>query len=901
MWQQWRSLARTMLGRRRFEHDMHDELQFHVDACAEDLARQGVPQDEAYRRARRAFGLVGAAEDECRQSKGLRVVDDLRQDLRHAARVLATAPGFTLIAVLILALGIGATTAIFSLANWTLLRPVPGTDDPQDVRIVWSGQWNDRRGFSPVFVSYPNYFDLLPRLKTLSGFAGMQGGSVSLATDRDPGRIIRTNFVTASYFDVLGVQFRVGRGFTSEEAAADGTARVAVISDHLWRSAFDRSADLFRERVRINGVEFTIIGVTARGFRGPERVSSVDLWLPGGTSPIVHHRPLDFTDRGTGGFYEFLARIAPGASWAQVETELASLVPWLVQQHPEVNGRLKPYALHLFSPIGLGGLPTNGGRLRSMLAVMMAASALVLLIVCSNVASLLMMRGVGRRNEVAIRKALGAGRVRLIRQHATEGLLLWLVGGTVGVLFVWLLARLLDVAPLLGMRPVDDQVPIDWRVLTFAAAVSLCIGLAFSLWPAVRAVRTDAGETLRETTQLATGRRATIGAALSAVQLAAALTLLIGTLLLAGSVRHLLEIPLGFNPADVTTFYVDPSSLGYSEAASFAYAREFERRLAATAGVQDVAIARHVPFAVASFTRVRRRGANPNEVHRTLFNEVISPSYFQTLGIPVRRGRGFQSEDIGEPGHSSRRVVVVSENLATLLFGTADPIGQLIEMPVRGRERNAYEVIGVVGTSRFSELLGEPETILYEPAGMDEAFRPSVSFLVRSHAAVTIAPQIRAIATALDRALPVPSIQPLQRGIDSELADWTVLERLMRTLAIVAIGLAAVGLYGVVAFNVAQRRREFGVRVALGATPRNIMHLVLRSMSIVAGAGVLFGLAGALALVRGIESRLVGVDKFEPLLWVIAAAVLLAVVLLASIVPIRRATSGNVTQALRTL
>ena len=318
--------------------------------------------------------------------------------------------------------------------------------------------------------------------------------------------------------------------------------------------------------------------------------------------------------------------------------------------------------------------------------------------------------------------------------------------------------------------------------------------------------------------------------------------------------------------------------------------------------VQAVAIAQAAPFAAVSNTRVKRAGARPGEVYSTIFNAIMSPSYFRALGIELRRGRLFEAADIGQPGARGRQVVILSENLARKLFGEQEAVGQLIEFPVRGREQKAYEVIGVVANTRFSELFGETETVLYEPMWIDGAFRSlGLAFLVRSINGEGVAGDIRAIGKGLNSALPLGEIQPLERVIAAQRRDWTVLGNLMSAFAVLAALLAALGLYGVVSFAVAQRRREFGVRVALGATPGTIVRLVVRHVGAVCSAGLLFGGLGAVALARALESRLVGVDKFDPWLWSIAAAGMCAVALLASILPIRRATRSDVTQALRTL
>jgi predicted permease len=827
---------------------------------------------------------------------------DLRQDIAVAVRMLFRTPAFSAVAILTLTLGIGATTAIFTLANWTLFRPVPGTTDPEDVRIVWTGQWTERGSFTPNRVSYPNYADIVPWLKTLAGIAGYQGGDVALATEREAFGVIDGQYVTVSYFSTLGVKARAGRLFTPDEDQPGSAAHVAVISDRLWAALFNRSDAVFQQLIRVNGVPFTIVGVTPRGFGGPDRGRPADIWLLGAVYPIVNHQSSRYEDREQGGFYEFVVRLAPGATWTEAEAELKSLAPWLAEQHPTENRRFQQAGFHLFGPIGERPGPAGGRQLRDLLGLMMAASALVLLIACANVASLLSIRGVARRNEVAIRRALGASRLRLVRQHMTEGTVLWLLGGVGGMLVVWALTRIVRAPQLIGMDVPPDAPPVDWRVITFTAGLSLAVGLVFSLLPAIRTARADPATTLRDTTQTAASR-ATLSAAFTVVQLAASVTLLVSALMLAASIRNLSKVPLGFDPAGLTTFRTDPMRLGYSEVAAMQYAREFQQRLAGIPGVRSVAFAQAAPLDARFYTRIRRRGASAEEVHRTLMNEIGSPGYFRTVGIELRRGRLFNEADLAQSGGPAQRVVILSENLARRVFGLVDAVGEMIEFPVRGREKQTYEVIGVVADSRLApRLVGETEPVLYEPVAPDGAVpRVGLAFVVRTHDDFESAPEIRAIAKTLDPALPLGPIIPLSDMVERQLSEWKLLGWLTMVLTIIAAMLAAVGLYGVIGFAVAQRLREFGIRLALGAAPTEIARLVFRRAAAISLVGLACGFAGALASVRAIESRLVGVDKFEPTVWFAAALGLTVVVALASIIPARRAMRADVSQTLRSL
>lgn len=819
---------------------------------------------------------------------------DLRQDIAYAFRLLARAAGFTVVAVLTLALGIGATTAVFSLANWALLRPVPGVERPGEVRLIWIGSRKTPTSFTPSRLSYPNFNDIAPRLRTVA-LGAAQGSDVSVATETHAAAPAAVAFTTPSYFDVLGVRARAGRLFTERDDDPSAGAHVAVLSERLANALFRAEPAAVGRTIRVNGIAFTVIGVTGQGFAGTHRINRVDLWLPGSTYPAVNHfKNTRYDDRASGGFYEFVARRAGGASWEQVEAELGSLKAWLAAEYPSENERLQQVAFHLMAPIGTDAF--GGQQIASMMPVMLGGSALVLLIACSNVASLLLMRGIGRGGEVAVRKALGAGRLRLVRQHLTEGTVLWLAGGAVAVAAVWGLLQTVDGGTLLGLRAPTGPVPLDWRVVAFALTLSLAIGLIFSVVPALRAARVEPAGMLREGASSSSPRRLRVGTVLSAVQLALSLTLVVAALLLAATVRQLAQVDVGFDPRNIYTFSVRPGSIGYSPERAAAYREEFARRLRFLPGVEHVAVALRGPFVGSlMYTRVKRDGGDPLEAQAT---EVVSSGYFETLRIPVLRGRVFSEDDLGQGGRA-RPVVIVSELFARELFGTADAVGREIEYSIRGRVGQRYRIIGVVGDVRNGSLTGDSEPVVYEPAALDGAVRPEGTFLIRTRPGFAAAGAVREIAAALEPALPLNLPRWMEEAIAQTRAPWDVLARLMTTLALIAGLLAAVGLYGVIAFGVAARRREFGIRLALGAAPSQLMALALRRTALIAGAGLVLGCAGAAALSRTLQSRLFGVEPSDPLVWGLSILLFAGIALLAAWLPARRAGSVDPVSALR--
>ena len=890
--------------------DVDEEIASHLEQRREELVAKGLAPSDAAAAAARKFGNREDVAEACRlidrrfrnQERRASMLADLRQDLAYALRQFRRSPGFAAIAILTLVLGMGATTTIFTLANWALLRPVPGVSDPANVSVIWLGQYSDRGGFSvSTGMSYLNLADATARLRTLS-LGGYQSCSAPIAGGGQSARSnVEMQCVTASYFDVLGVHMQVGRPFTAAEDTPPSPFLGAVISDRLWQSMFQRSPDVLQKTLDVAGVRFAILGVAAPGFHGTERLSTTDLWLPGASQAIIRHMPaLRYDTRNGGGYYQLVARLEPGASWPAAQAEMGSLRAWLQEQYPRDNENFASAAFHVMGPIG----PHPLGRKmmeRVVGTTAFGASALVLLIACANVAGLLTIKGLGRRHETAVRKALGAGRGRLLRQHLAEGLLLWTAGGAGALALLLLLRRTLDVAAIMGMGTINMVPPVDWRVLAFTGGVSLVVGITFSAIPAVRATRPDAADTMRATSQAVTNRRF-VGTSLAVFQLGAALTLLVGALLLVGTLRHLTSVPLGFDPTGLHVFILQPSAVGYGEAESLTYVEEFQRRLRLVPGVQSVSAGRAAPFLGSGFTR-RIKSAEAHPQARPLevnSNHVFDGTYFSTVRIPVIRGRLFSDGELQAGRRGDARVVIVSEGLARRLFGTSDPVGRAVTFAESARKDQRFEVVGVVGTARYRNLLAAPEDVVYEPAPPNAA-RREIIMTVRAAAGVRLAEAARQIAAALNPALPLTLVRSMEESIGRARSDWDSLARLLGILAGLAAVLASVGLYGVMAHGVAERRREFGIRAALGASRADVWRLVLRQSATIVGAGVAFGLAGAYAFARILSARLVGVSPLDPALWSIAVGLLVIVAVAASLKPAFTATRVDVTETLRAL
>jgi putative ABC transport system permease protein len=884
--------------------DVHDELAAHLEMRREDLVAGGMPDDRARELAERRFGNMPAIARECRdiderqlrQGRRARMWTDLRQDISYAFRLLRRSPGFTAVAIVTLALGIGATTTIFSLANWTLLRPIAGVNRPDDLQQIWVGTRSER-GFSPSRVSYPNLFDLRPRLRTVDLAGTQNAGALSIAVDREAARPVPGEFVSSNYFALLGVRFAVGRPFSEEDDRPGAPANVVIVSRPFAVSLFGEPAAALGRELLINGVPFTIVGIPGEDFEGTHRVRRSSVWLPGSTYPRVNHMPtLSYERRADGGFYQLLGRPLDGHTVAQIDAELQGTAAWLAAEFPKENSKFSRVRFHMMGSLGIDPLARE--RTAASVLLMLGLSGLVLLIACSNVASLLLMRGLGRQGEMAVRTALGAGRIRVIRQHLTEGTLLWLLGGSAALGFVWLVLQVVSGAALLGLRGELGPVPLDWRVATFALVLSLVVGLAFTLVPALRTSQVDPGSTLKRGSGWAAPRHPRIGTALSALQVALSLTLVVGALLLAGTVRNLSRVDLGFDPSYVQTFSVNSGSVGYSASRSAEYREESARRLRLLPGVAAVASAANLPFFGAYFTRLRAVGTDT--FHETLAMQLATPELFDVLRIPLVAGRTYTFEDFGTAGSAPRDRVVLGAATARLLFGSTDVVGRTIEYGTINEKGRIFEVIGVVGDVRTGDATQPAEPVVYEAPDAD-LLRRSVTFAVRVRPGTEIAADVRAIAASLDHALPIGTMMSMEEHIAGAHAEWTTLATLMTVLSAIAAVLAAVGLYGVIAFGVAARRREFGIRLALGAAPSRVSALVLRRTAMITSAGIVLGLAGASVLSRAIESRLFGVARFDPVTWSLAALLLVVIAFAASWIPARRAARVEVTTALRAL
>jgi predicted permease len=818
-------------------------------------------------------------------------MNGLRQDLRYALRGLRQRPGFALVAVVTLALGIGANTAIFSIANGVLLRPLPYAQ-PDRLMMLWG-----HRAQEPLAeLSVPEYWDLSERTRTLSGLAAFADGSMSLTGDGSPERL-RVGFMTATATGVLGAAPARGRGFTAEEDLP-GRPLAVLLSDGLWRRRFGADPGVVGRTLTLDDAPATVVGIMPPDFQLPSHFggAGMELWAPLQLDPA--------TDRSQRGWHFLLGvgRLRAGVTAEDASREASTLMRGMLAEHP---GEYRPD----FDGSATTVRQEAVGDVRPAILVLLGAVALLLVIACANVAGLLLARAEGRQREIALRTALGAGRGRLVRLLLTESLVLAAVGGVLGlVAAVWGIRGLVLAAP--RSIPRLEAVGIDGRVLGFTLCVILMTGVLFGLAPALHAARSDLSGGLGDGGRGGTAGRARhrVRRALVAAQVALALVLVSGAGLLVQSFLRLRQVDPGFQPQRLLTARIELSQLRYSTNESArAFYRDLVERVRALPGVRQAAVARALPMTgrleIGDWSFILEGQASspplPTDWHPADW-QVVSPDYFRTMGIPVLGGRALEDGDrLGAPG-----AIVVNRTLARQVWPDGNAVGQRVLLGGGGVDSVWRTVVGVVGDVRHRGLAAPPRPEMFLPnaqfpAGTGSAAR-ALYLVVRTVAEPTaIVPSVRAALASLDPTVPLATVQTMDDAMGSWAAERRLLMLLVTSFAALAVVLGAVGIYGVMAHLVAQREREIGVRVALGAVPREIVRLVTMQGMTMVGLGILAGAVASLAATRLLRSLLFEIRPSDPLTLLGTAITLAGVAAVAMVVPARRATRVDPIDALR--
>jgi macrolide transport system ATP-binding/permease protein len=816
-----------------------------------------------------------------------RLEDEMFQDLRYGVRMLLKTPGLSLIAVITLSLGIGANTAIFTLLDKVLIRPLP-VEQPQQLVALSK----DGLGALAIF-SYPMYAELRTRAEALTGLAAHVQQPFSLSDGSATERVIG-QIVSGNYFAVLGVQPALGRGFLPEEDRTPGTHPVVVISHALWQRRFGADPAVLGKTVSLNNYRYTVVGVAPREFTGTVRGTVNDVYVP--MMMQVQAQPgrnSKLEDRGSG-WLTLFGRLKPGASREQAQAALSAVTEAAKQVF-----RGSPDPAKVFLTDGSRGFTGRVSDLTLPLKLLMGVVGFVLLIACASVANLLLARGAARRKELAVRLAIGASRFRIVRQLLTESLILTVLGGGAGLLVANWLTRL-----LLGFQEQTNFVPrtldgsLDGRVLGFTFGLSLLVGIVFGLAPALQAAKTEFVTALKEDTPLlgARARRFNLRNLLVVVQVALSLVVLIGAGLCVQSLRRLQAIDPGLEPAKVLTASFDLSLNGYNEERGQQFFAQLTERVAALPGVESVSLAAGVAFSAFVWTRSATiEGYQPQPNERPVFNfNAISPNYFKTLGTPLVRGREFTAHDVaGAP-----RVVIVNEATARRYWPSgpsADAVGKRLKY---GSVDQFAEVIGVVSNTKDKGLTTDPRPAIYIP--LQQQYTPNMTLHVRAATGVeALLAAVRREVQALDAQLPVYNLKTLAEQKDGALYAERMAAALLVLFGLLALLLAVIGLYGVLAYAVTQRTRELGIRLALGAEPRDLLRLVIGQGLKLTLIGLQLGLAAAFALTRLLEKFLFGVSTTDPLTFALLALLLVAVAFVACWVPARRAARVDPLVALR--
>jgi len=877
---------RRLLKRSEMERHLDAELRFHFDGLVADNIRAGMSEPEARRAARLEFGGVEQVKEECREARGTQWVDDLWRDLRFAFRWLRKSPGYSLAVIAILALGIGANTAIFSVLDGVVLAPLPYREPDRLVAVALY-----LRAFKhAIYLSYPDFLDWQRDARSfeqIAAFTPPEGFDVAsfYAPEHVTGLEVSSNFLST-----LGVKLALGRDFSVAEDRYHGEP-VVIISHRLWQVQFGGSRAAVGKSIIMNGVAYTVIGMLQPGFRFGNQQADV-------YTPIGQGDPLYRNDR-TAHDILCIARLKPDVSLAQARAEMDTVQEHIDQLNPATERGLGAYVDSLKHYM----VGDAGGTL----LLLLGAVGLVLLIACANVVNLSLARSAVRTREFAVRLALGASRVQVVRLLVTESVVLSLIGGALGLVVArWGLKVMLTAVP--GSLPRTENIGVNIPVLFFTLGVSMAVGIAFGLLPALRTSDTDLQAGLKEGSRGLAGGHQWAQNVLVVAQIALTFVLLIGGSLLFRTIHNLWAVNPGFDTQNVITFQVglSPSVIQTPFSTRIAF-QQLTQRIREIPGVEAADITNMVPLGQndnsGPFWVGSHQPASMAEIPRALYYP-IGPDFLRTMEVPLLRGRYLTRED----NVDSEVAVLIDSLLARTYFPNRDPVGQTITVPHWGAVRNiAARIVGVAGHVDHYGLdgrTGEKPEIYYSfyqlPDDAVPLFRNQIWLAVRTPlGASTIMPEIKNAVYGADSGQPIYNVHTIEELVSGSMALRRLPMILLSAFAGLALLLACVGLYGVISYSVAQRVQEIGIRMALGAQPGSVRNMILRQGMQLALIGVAIGIGAALGLTRLLASLLFGVQPRDPLVFITVAGLLTVVALLACYLPARRATRINPLDALR--
>jgi predicted permease len=907
---------RNLASRQSDDQRFLEEMEEHVSRQTEENLRSGVAPAEARRQAVLKFGAVEAIREQYHAEKSLPFVESIVQDVRYSVRILRKSWGFTSMAAISLALAIGANTTIFSVMKRLLLDRLEVPHAEQLRLLHWHGDkhtavsnmWgitdNVAEGIAAASFSYPAFEQLRRDNHVLEDLFAFKNVGTMNATIDGNAQILQGELVSGNFFDHLQVQPQLGRPILPDDDRI-GAPSVALISTELWRREFGSSPAVVGRTIKVNMAPVTIIGVAPSGFTGAESVqSSPDLFLPLSSQPLVEPRGKNGSLLGASSpqiwWLNVMGRARDGVADISAEAALDTSLSAVVRSTLRLDANTTIPRLDVLD--GSRGLFRSKQMFAKPVEVLMAVVGLVLLLACSNIASLLFARSMARQREVALRLALGAGRARVLRGVLTESFLLSTLGGALGVVLAFAGCRVL---PTLLANPWETSqftMPLDWTVMAFTASVTLLSGLLFGTVPAWIAARSDGGACLKATGPGSTRRRKGLsGRMIVTFQMMLSTLLVAGALLFVGTLIQLAHVNPGFRTDHLVLFAIQQPELRYPAPKDLQLHRQIEERLRALPGVQSVTLS-EVGYISDSMenTNFLPEGETPNpDKDQSAWNNAVGSGFFHTMGIPILAGRDFNENDTA----SAPKVGILSESLARKAFPDQNPIGKRFLAhfhPSEGKPGDLIEVVGISGDTRYWSLKQDPVGMFYQPYQQTPNLDFGATYEVRtSLSPASVAPSLRKAVQSIDPDLPLQEIRTQQEQIDASMQQERIIAALTASFGVLALVLASVGVYGVMAYSVAQRTSEIGIRMALGARPREVLTMVLREATWIALVGIACGIGATLLSTHLVTSLLYGLHPNDPLILATSALLLALTGLVASWVPARCAAAVQPMQALR--